>query len=129
VYALTAVKTGPKLVATSYIEGQNTSIRNGPGGMQGTNARIWMLANVLSQQLGRSVVDKTGLTGTYHFNLEWTPDPSEPHGPGDPGQPAPDPSGPSIFTALQEQLGLKLESQKGPVEVIVIDRVEKPSEN
>jgi uncharacterized protein (TIGR03435 family) len=66
------------------------------------------------------VVDKTALQGDFAFELEWTPDPS----------PAPaDDSGPSIFTALQEQLGLKLEPQKGPVEILVIDHVERPSEN
>jgi bla regulator protein blaR1 len=78
-------------------------------------------------------VDKTGLTGKYDFVLEWTPDPgadARAQGFGDGvTEPAPAPGGPSIFTALQEQLGLRLESQKGPVENIVIDRVEKPSEN
>jgi uncharacterized protein (TIGR03435 family) len=81
-------------------------------------------------------VDKTGLTGNYDFTLQWTPDESQ--GPmfkgadGAPpgGNPAPpESSGPSLFTAIQEQLGLKLESQKGPVEIIVIDHVEKPSQN
>ena len=87
---------------------------------------------VLTQQLGRTVVDKTGLKGNYNFTLNWTPDDSElpefkePAG----GQGSPlDSSVPSIFTAIQEQLGLKLESQKGPVEILVIDHVEKPSEN
>jgi uncharacterized protein (TIGR03435 family) len=87
--------------------------------------------------LGRTVVDKTGLTAIYDFTLKWTPDESQAPMSGgmDGGQRGSDntvgsdSSSPSIFTAIQEQLGLKLESQKGPVEVIVIDHVEKPSEN
>jgi len=79
------------------------------------------------------VVDKTGLTGKYDFVLEWTPDIGAGGGaPGltdGPNASVPGVPGPTIFTALQEQLGLKLESQKGPVENIVIDRAEKPSEN
>jgi len=87
--------------------------------------------------LDRSGVDKTGLTGIYRCKLQWTPDESqgamfkgpEP-GPQTPtSTSSPDSSGPSVFTAIQEQLGLRLESQKGPVEVLVIDHVEKPSEN
>jgi len=72
------------------------------------------------------VIDRTGLTGTFDVHLKWAADPST--GAGGPGT-ADDPTGPSIFTALQEQLGLKLESAKGPVEVLVIDHVEKPSAN
>jgi uncharacterized protein (TIGR03435 family) len=85
---------------------------------------------MLSRLLGRSVVDKTGLTGNYDINLEWAPDEAQlALLPPDLPRPAVDASGPSIFTAIQEQLGLKLESQKGPVEMLVIDRVEKLSEN
>ena len=89
------------------------------------------LAHELTQQLGRMVVDKTGLTGKYDFTLKWTPDVTQ--GPTESQQgtgntPSTD-SSVSIFTAIQEQLGLKLESQKAPVEVLVIDHVEKPSEN
>jgi len=87
------------------------------------------LAMALSQQLGRPVVDKTGLQGLYDIKLQWTPD-SPPAG-KDAGVPAPtaDQDGPSIFTALQEQLGLKLDSAKGPVDIIVVDSVQKPSGN
>jgi uncharacterized protein (TIGR03435 family) len=82
------------------------------------------LAMTLSQPflgLGRPVVDKTGLTGTYDFTLKWTPDQMAN------GAHTVDDSEPSIFTAIQEQLGLKLEPAKGPVEVLVIDHVEMPS--
>jgi uncharacterized protein (TIGR03435 family) len=84
--------------------------------------RVYMqqLAGALSNQLRRLVVDKTGLTGTYDVHLRWTPDES----PGDT-----DSADPSLFTAVEEQLGLKLESQKGLVETVVIDHAEKPSEN
>jgi len=99
-----------------------------------------MFADVLSRQLGRPVVDKTGLTGKYDFTLKWTPEEHEGQmfkgaGPGaDPGAAPPPPppaeaAGPSIFTAVQEQLGLKLEAEKSPMTVLVIDHVEKPSAN
>jgi len=84
------------------------------------------LAGWLRSELGRPVVDSTGLTGKYDFKLQWVPDESQPNGGGE-IQP-PDFTGPSIFYAIQE-LGLKLEATKGPVEVLVIDSVEKPSEN
>jgi len=75
------------------------------------------------------VIDKTGLTAKYDYTVEYTRDESL-AAPGVAGAAAPlDPSKPTVFTALQEQLGLKLEAQKGPVEVFVIDRAEKPSEN
>ena len=85
------------------------------------------LARNLSLVAGRSVVDKTGLTGNFDVELTWTPD-----GPADgapAGGPTPVNDGPSLFTALQEQLGLKLDAQRGPVEVLVIDSVEKPVED
>lgn len=86
---------------------------------------------MLSRFLDRTVIDKTGLTGNFDISLEWTPDETQALQlpPDAPKPPPSDATGPSIFTALQEQLGLKLESQKGPVEVFVIDRAEKPSEN
>jgi len=108
----------------------------GRGMVNGQGVELQMLATVLSNQLGRPVLDRTGLKGHFDIKLEWTPDPGQsitPLGgappPGVQAPPPPDPNGPSIFTAVQEQLGLRLESQKGPVEMIVIDRVEKPSEN
>ena len=83
----------------------------------------------LSQRVQRIVVDKTGLTGRYSFNIEFTPDQMPPPGAAPPGVqlPAVNPDGPSIFTALQEQLGLKLESTRGPVETLVIDSIEQPT--
>ena len=92
-----------------------------------------MLATVLSQMLGRPVEDRTGLTANYTYKLEYMQETAMP-GRGAPGDNPPDAnppdfSGPSIFTALQEQLGLKLESSRVRVETIVIDHAEKPSAN
>jgi uncharacterized protein (TIGR03435 family) len=93
-------------------------------------APISQIVPMLARMLGRTIIDKTGVTGKYDIRLEWTPDESQTATlPPDAPKPAADSAGPSIFTALQEQLGLKLESQKGPVEVLVIDRAEKPTEN
>lgn len=75
----------------------------------------------------RPVIDKTGLTGTYDVHLRWTRDP-EP-GAGDAAPQLTDPTAPSIFDAMEQQLGLKLEAGKGPVEYVVVDHVEKPSDN
>jgi uncharacterized protein (TIGR03435 family) len=94
------------------------------------------LIEVLSSQLHRTILDKTGFAGRYDFTLEWTPEESQPNFMGtEAGQQGPDntaspeSSGPSIFAAIQEQLELKLETQKGPVEVLVIEHIEKPTEN
>jgi uncharacterized protein (TIGR03435 family) len=99
------------------------------------------IVQALAGVVGRTIVDKTGLKGLYDVKLQWTPDPpagggNAPAGPGGPGGPGGpeigpgiDPNGPSIFTAIQEQLGLKLDPAKGPVNVLVIDSVQKPSEN
>ena len=84
--------------------------------------------------LGRPVIDRTGLTGRYDFKLEWTPDPVPGgKGAGAPGEKAdasaPEFSGPSLFSAIQDQLGLKLDPQKGPVDVFVIVSAERPAAN
>jgi uncharacterized protein (TIGR03435 family) len=76
------------------------------------------------------VLDRTGLSGRYEYRLAWTPDESNIQGELAPVTPAPgDLDSQSIFVAIQDQLGLKLEAGKGPVEILVIDRAEKPSEN
>jgi bla regulator protein blaR1 len=111
-------------------------IRIGPGNMAIGGATLAQVANSLGMFVGRIVVDRTALAGAYDANLTWTPDQMPQRAPGTPGdQPIRvngvdvDPNGPSIFTAVQEQLGLKLDSQRGPVETLVIDRAEKPVEN
>jgi uncharacterized protein (TIGR03435 family) len=101
----------------------------GDGGpVTGQAIPVANLVHLLARQLGRTVVDKTGLTGNYDFTLKWAPDESQGPPGMDNGSP-PDSSGPSLFTAIQEQLGLRLEAQKGPVEILVIDHVERPSDN
>ncbi len=107
----------------------------GRGHIESTGTGMSGLVRLLSGQLGRTVVDKTGLTGDYDFKLDWTPDEMASAitkggnpAPGD-NSSTPDSAGPSLFTALEEQLGLKLEATKGPVDVIVIDQLEQPSAN
>jgi uncharacterized protein (TIGR03435 family) len=131
VYALVADRKGSKLVPTAAAEAQ---FRTGDGSLTVKKGSAAALTAWLSRALSRVVIDKTDLKGEYDYTLEWTPDPGE-GGPESiglpPGAPRPhvDTNGPSLFTALQEQLGLRLVSQKGPVEIIVIDSVERPSAN
>ena len=98
--------------------------------MIGGGVMLPQLVNTLSPFVNRIVLDRTGLTGGFDIDLTFTPDPQ---GRGAPpsGAPAPaiDPDSPSIFHALQEQLGLKLESTKGQVDVLVIDHIEQPDGN
>lgn len=103
-----------------------------PGKLIGTGVTMDAFANVLSLSVGKRVIDRTGMTGS--FNIELTFDPSSasalgPPGAVPPGSPARDDNAPSIFTALQEQLGLKLESTRGPVDVLVVDSAEPPTPN
>jgi uncharacterized protein (TIGR03435 family) len=102
-----------------------------PRSLTGVSVPVSNIIPMLARMLGRTIVDKTGLTANYDISVEWAPDEAQMAmlPPDAPRPPASDGAGPSIFTALQEQLGLKLESQKGPVEVFVIERAEKPSEN
>lgn len=125
VYSLVVAKNGPKFKESKFNEGELEKgrvpgLRMLPNELIGTSVDIRLLAEELSRRLSRNVIDQTGLGGEYDFDLRWTPDAAD-------GDSAPD--GPSIFTAVQEQLGLKLESGKAPVDVIVIDHIEKPSPN
>ena len=104
----------------------------GPGLGGATGQPIAQLVQLLAQFTGRPVYDKTGLTGMYDFNLKWAPESAAaggPFGPPPPGvTPLPvDPDAPNIYTAVQEQLGLKLENARGPVEVVIVDRIERPT--
>jgi uncharacterized protein (TIGR03435 family) len=85
------------------------------GRIVGTGTTISELMRRLAPVLGRPVVDRTGISGSFDLELHWSPEPIA------------DASGPSIFTAVQEQLGLKLDSQRAPVDVLVVDRVERPA--
>jgi len=106
-----------------------------PFGFSASAVAFAVLPSYLSQILGRSVIDRTGIKGIYDFKLAFSRDGLPNNFPGPPppaGAPAPliasDPA-PSIFTALQEEMGLKLDSAKGMTEVLVIDSVQKPTEN
>ncbi len=148
VYELVAAKGGVKLPPSIYetcvvppraqSPGRDPSkdcgfMRMSPSSVDATAINMEQLALALSNALQRTVIDRSGLTGIFDVRLEWTADQSTP-GLMAPGLPpaapnATDPNGKSIFTTVQEQLGLKLESAKGPVDFLVIDRLERPSEN
>ncbi len=126
IYSLVIAKGGIKSSVLSATQSPQKGITAGQGTMLGDAASMAQLAYKLSRLLQRPVVNNTGLEGNYNFKLEWTPDlgPSAPD-----GQTADTAGGPSIFTALQEQLGLRLEAKKGAVDVLVIDRADRPSKN
>jgi uncharacterized protein (TIGR03435 family) len=160
VYTLVIGKNGPKFQESKPDDASDTStnpangikvpdgrggsgrIRVGAGGAVTFHGLpLTVLVAMLSTQLGRTVVDKTGLAGKYDFTWQFVPDPTQLRAQQEAQPPAgggangggpilpTDPSGSSLFTAVQEQLGLKLESGKGPVEIIVIDHIERPSGN
>jgi uncharacterized protein (TIGR03435 family) len=106
------------------------TVNPGFGRISGRRGHISQLADRLSTILGRTVVDNTGLVGTYDIDVSWTPDPVlEPGQATPPEKSVPETPGPSIFTAIEEQLGLKLRAGKGQVEVVVVDSAEKLSAN
>jgi uncharacterized protein (TIGR03435 family) len=130
VFALVVGKNGPKLKPTKPEDDasrSNRGFQGGRGELNALGADMAALATRLSAIVGRPVIDRTGLTGRFDFKLQWEPDtPVQMRSPD--GPVADSEHGPSIFTAVQ-QLGLKLENQKAPVEIMVIDSVEKPSAN
>lgn len=126
VYALVVAKRGPLLHASKNAPEQSGNSSN-YGMFSANGLTLAEIAEALTQQLsgelGRVVIDKTGIQGRYDLTLKWTPES------GMNGSPTQPDAGPSIFTALTEELGLKLESAKGPVKVLVIDHVEMPTDN
>ena len=133
VYALVPGTTGPKLTKNdSNPNGLPSLMFRGLGVLPALNATMADLASVMQAAvLDRPVVDKTGLPGRFDFTLTWTPDDSQFGGLGvRVPPPSPDVNAPpGLFTAIEEQLGLKLESTKASVEVLVVDKVERPSQN
>lgn len=117
VLKLVVAKGGPKLKVSASDAGAESAMSKGY--INGHATSMHTFAFNLSNEIDRQVVDETGLTENYDFELEWTPDDR---------QHMPD-AGPTVFTALEEQLGLKLVSAKRPVEVIIIDHIERPSPN
>lgn len=128
-FALTLAKNGLK------IHPDETEVQPGWNSSQGSQGKIVAqrismakVADSLTRMLGTPVVDATNTKGLFTFTLEWTPETARPA--AAPDSVLPDaPAGPSLFTVLQQQLGVKLESEKLPVEVVVIDKAEKPTEN
>jgi uncharacterized protein (TIGR03435 family) len=146
VYVLVVAKNGPKLKkAEQKAEpfappppdaGLGGVPRPGVNRVHAKDGSMEEFARSLEHRLGSKVLDKTGLIGHYDFEMEWTEDENQVVANGaseglqtDHNRPIANSFGPSFFTAIQEQLGLKLESQKGPVEALVIDHAEEPSPN
>jgi uncharacterized protein (TIGR03435 family) len=125
-YALVVGQNGPHL---HEAEGTGQGTRIGKGRIAAQRVSMEHFAKQLERLLGVTVVDRTALKGDFAFKLEWTPDPSQPPGLLGPSPTPAEASGPSIFAALQEQLGLKLESATIPVEILVLDGAAKASEN
>jgi uncharacterized protein (TIGR03435 family) len=134
IYALTVAKGGSKLKESAVAADASPE---GPPPLiftvwpevvrlPGRNATVAELASAFQRgALDRPVVDRTGLSGRYDFDLEWTPDETQFEGMGLRG--TPESTKPDLFTAIQQQLGLRLEATKGPIETLVIDQVERPS--
>jgi uncharacterized protein (TIGR03435 family) len=143
IYALVVAKDGPKInlapdQTSPPVNGpaqqgagpNRGAMRIGGGTLVGNAVTLSLFTRLLSQRLDRTVVDKTNLEGRFDIRLNWTPDVGEVVlDPGGNPLPPADATGPSIFTAIQEQLGLRLESIRGPVDLIIIDGVEKLSAN
>jgi uncharacterized protein (TIGR03435 family) len=139
VYRLVIAKDGPKMKTSQHVVGDAEErerlfklpwgrLRAGRGEMEGVGIRVSSLVQLLAQQVGRQVIDNTNLNDVYDIQLEWAYQPTNRTAdlPETPEANSSTPDGPSIFTALQDQLGLRLESARAPVEVFVIDSVEKP---
>jgi uncharacterized protein (TIGR03435 family) len=126
IYALVRLENG---VTPARTDGKPSSMSySGGQGMRRIIANsqpIARLATGLGDELGRPVIDETGLEGQYDFKLEWEPTTAS-SDPGDSNNPA---RGVSVTTALKEQLGLRLVSKKGPVQVYVVEKLERPGEN
>jgi uncharacterized protein (TIGR03435 family) len=123
IYTLTVAKGGSKLSPTKTTD--RSSVAAGANQFVATAEPVSAFTNFLSAILGRFVRDETGLTGEYDFAVRWTPDPTQTYRGTEPVDPD-DSHAVSIFTALQEQLGLKLESKRGPVPVFVVEKIARP---
>jgi uncharacterized protein (TIGR03435 family) len=117
-YELALAKNGPRLHASTADEIGSRVFPNAPG-VHAKQITMQRLAELLSMKLDRPVADNTGVPGVFDIELTWTPDTAPPDAD----------LGPSVFTAIQEQLGLKLQARKLPIEVLVIDHISKPTAN
>lgn len=114
IFALIVAKGGLKLRASPQPAGPTA--RGPEGRLEGTNLTLEMLASLLADRVGRPVHDRTGITGQFDIQLQWAPDGSSD-------------TGPSIFTALQGQLGLRLQTERAPTDVLVVEHVDRPAPN
>lgn len=135
-YALVPGRNGAKLTPSTSDDPSSMFSSTASGDITWSAPAITMsrMAEALSGRIGLKVVDQTGIEGKFDVSLQWTPDAGTGPRLSKSGEPLPPPPadaipGPTLFTAIQEKLGLKLESKKVPVEVIVIDRATRPSEN
>ena len=135
VYELVVAKGGSKLKASAPIDKDAKvagkaagTLTMGPGEISSQGSPITTLVSLLSNEVQRNVIDKTGLTGSYDFTLKYTSQRFSAPPAGADGGSTSD-SDVSVFTAIEEQLGLKLQSAKGPVDTVVVDHVEAPAQN
>jgi uncharacterized protein (TIGR03435 family) len=134
IYSLVVGKNGPKLAKAKSDTCATSTMENPCGGfriykrsqMWGNTVTVKQFAAELTYMMGRMVVDKTGIAGLYDLRVEWTP---EHFGPEPGTEVKPDEANGTLFTAVQEQLGLRLQSEKAPVETLVVDRVSRPTAN
>jgi len=132
VYVLSVAKTGAKLTKSENQDGHENFGLRGLGAITVRTATMSNFAAMMQETvMDRPVIDETGLAGRYDFTLNWTPDDSQFGGLGGKLPPPTDNTNPppNLYTAIQEQIGLKLEATKAPTDVMIIDHVEKPSEN
>ena len=130
VYELVISKSGSKLQEDSDLTKRRASM--GSSMVRATAVPVTALLGVLEcapDVGGREVIDKTGLTGTYDINLQWTPLQTSASSSDNTGASSPDPGGTSVFTAIEEQLGLKLVPARAQAKVLIIDHIEQPTPN
>ena len=127
VLALTLAKGGPKFGPVKGTRPGDGDFKIGRGRLSGQAVTMLNLAEMLVGQVDRIVIDKTGLIGGFDINLQWTP--AVTSAPENDREMPSDPNGPSLATALSEQLGLRLEATKASVPILVIDHVERPTAN
>jgi len=126
IYALVVTKSGAKLKSATEEEAKNDSMSSNNQHLTATGVDMERLSEYLSQRLHRMVQDRTGLTAKYDFTLEWAPD--EAAGEASAAAAGASPL-PSLMTAVEEQLGLRLETAKGPVDLVVVERADLPTVN
>ena len=130
--AMPSDSPAPSPAVDGFVAERCKGLRNVPGKATGRAVTIPTLARLISGWVEdhRPVEDRTGLMGNFDLDLDWTPDQQPPAPPaGAPALPPTDPSGPGLFTALREQLGLRLEPAKNTIDIVVVDYAERPTEN